>query len=281
MAIYFIPFSTTPPAPNLYTDDVALEDLIKSQGVGVALTALKKTEKINQGFGECHVRAHKVGIIAYELYGDNAFALCTEECNGACYHGTIGQYAADHGINDFSKSKLGSFCLNSPSFDQCLHGLGHGLLAWTNYEVLEALKLCDMIPAETYKQNECWRGVFMENIVGENVAREGEAAKYLSEDPAFPCTIMPEKYKNACDQFIVFRIGELYSKDFKKIAEVCMEKIPPQFFRGCFANLGTNALRHYWPDVKKAKETCEYAPAVELRDLCLNKVEIDIKNRAN
>ena len=75
---------------------------------------------------------------------------------------------------------------------QCLHGVGHGLMAWFDYGLHDALEACDLSKLQSHRES-CYSGVFMENIVGGialSSSEENENYHYtdwLNEDPHYPC----------------------------------------------------------------------------------------------
>ena len=213
------------------------------QSVPEALETLERFEKKNNLQGQCHVRAHQIGISAFEKFGARTFALCNEKCGGGCYHGAIGAFTEKFGAEKIDEA-LKTACQDSDIKDQCWHGVGHGILAWHNYELFNALKSCENTADDDWHKEECWRGVFMENVVGTFAShRPPDSFKYLSEaDPSFPCTAVPAKYKNACWQFVVFRLGALYGDNFKEIADGCA-KVPFPYNQACFSSVKSNAAK--------------------------------------
>ena len=92
----------------------------------------------------CHEIAHVMGRIAYELFGALAFSLSGHECHSGGYHGATEAFFRDRGTSNLH-SDITSICgtgLNRFFRHQCVHGVGHGVMAWTNYELLDALDLC-------------------------------------------------------------------------------------------------------------------------------------------
>ena len=82
-------------------------------------------------------------------------------------------------------SDVSVLCGDSPnSFfrHQCVHGVGHGLMAWTSYELIDALELCDRLEDST-NQRFCYSGDFMEKIVG------ALPAQWATTPSLFPTTL--------------------------------------------------------------------------------------------
>ena len=58
-------------------------------------------------------------------------------------------------------------------------------MAWTSYELPDALELCDEFSGERDREA-CYSGVFMENVVGGLSGSMGHFTEYLSEEPSLP-----------------------------------------------------------------------------------------------
>ena len=68
--------------------------------------------------------------------------------------------------------------LNSFFRHQCVHGIGHGLMAWTSYELNDALEICKEL-SEGVNQRSCYSGIFMENVVFGLSGSMGPVLEYL------------------------------------------------------------------------------------------------------
>lgn len=223
---------------------------------------VKRLHELSSTFGSCHDTAHKAGRISYELYKDGAFRECGAECHSGCYHGATEAYFHEHGTANLS-TNLKTLCsseLNSFFSHQCVHGIGHGLMAWTDYDLPQALNSCDLLE---HRQDSCWTGVFMENIVG-----SAHYTTYLSPDPQYPCNIVPDKYKSACYFLQTSRMVQLFPGDFAKVAETCSQ-VPQQYQRSCFESMGRDASGNHRQDAAKAIAECSFAPVGEMRIGCL------------
>lgn len=252
----------------IFDNDEALLNYIKKFGVAETIGRLSELENSQKKIGFCHNRAHQVGIFAYQIFGEDSFDKCTDTCGGGCYHGAIGSYGEKYGIENF-ESNLKNLCINSPIYDQCLHGLGHGLTAWANYDLKEALRLCNKITENERYQNECWRGVFMENIIGTERPHRANY-DYLGEDAMYPCNgnVFEEKYLPACYQFSVFRIGGLFKNDWQIFAREC-RRVPAPFNRACFVSMGFN-IGGEAEAKEELQQQCGILPEGEPVALCLS-----------
>jgi len=206
-----------------------------ARNFGPAKTTARLHE-LQSNFGDCHQAAHDVGNYAYVLEGAGAFQTCGAECHSGCYHGATENFFREHGTENLAED-LSVICdseLNPFLSHQCIHGIGHGLMAWADYEIFDALQNCDLL--ET-RLPSCYTGVYMENIIGGLAQSEGHYTKYLSDDPHFPCNIVDEKYKNSCYFYQTSRMITLFNGDFSKIAKACSQA-PVEHQRSCFQSMG-------------------------------------------
>lgn len=246
---------------NILTDDNALYSYVKKYGPKAAVSYLATLP------GDCHQAAHRTGRLAYEVYGNEAFRLCSSECHSGCYHGATEAYFKDRGTDNLQEN-LKTLCsdeLNGFFSHQCIHGIGHGLMAWTNYDLPEALKSCDLLDT---RKDSCYTGVFMENIVGGLAPQDGHVSKYLNNDPQYPCTEVADQYKFSCYFLQTSRMLQLYGSDFKKVADACAAA-PATYQRSCFESMGRDVGGTFRDNPKGAIDACSHAPAGSDRIGCL------------
>ena len=220
-------------------------------------------------YGSCHDPAHRAGRYAYELFGDKAFQQCSAECHSGCYHGATEAYFRDHGTANLAENlKVICSSASNPFFShQCIHGIGHGLMAWADYGLFDALSSCDLL---TQRQDSCWTGVFMENIVGALGKEDGHFTKYLSNDPLYPCDDpkLDDKYKSACYFLQTSRMLQLVGTNWDKVSADCASA-PSAYQRSCFESMGRDVGGSYPDSAEKEIAACASAPAGNLRIGCL------------
>lgn len=251
---------------DVYHDINALYSYITVYGLP---TALQHMQALSAKLGSCHDPAHRAGRIAYELYEDQAFTKCSAECHSGCYHGATEVFFRTNGTENLTQN-LATICssdLNPFMSHQCLHGIGHGLMAWANYEIHDALEACDLLPRD---RASCYTGVFMENVVGsleEN--SNGHYTKYLSDDPHFPCSVVEEKYAAACYFYQSSRMLQLFGQDWPRLAATC-QSAPARFHQHCFESLGRDVGGVFATDVAGAIKACGAINDASNRLFCLN-----------
>lgn len=256
-------------AESLFSDDTALYSHVKKYGPH---DTVKQLYALSQKFGDCHQQAHQAGRFAYEIYDAEAFQTCSAECHSGCYHGATEAYFHAHGTENLVEN-LKTICgsVDNPFFShQCVHGIGHGLTAWLDYDVPAALKACDAMAPQT---GSCNTGVFMENIVGGLAADEantnnGHVTRYLSNDPHYPCNVVEEKYKWDCYFYQTSRMKELFNHDFSKIALACAT-LSDTYQVPCFESMGRDASGNHNQNPEAAIRECMFAPAGRMRAHCM------------
>lgn len=247
---------------EIFTDDQALFAYVQEYGPKQTMQALVKLSSSLQK--DCHQNAHRAGRFAYKTYNEKAFSMCTPECQSGCYHGASEGYFEINGTANLSQN-LNRICnaeKNSFIRYQCIHGVGHGLMSWSSYDLPEALHYCNLIESP----EGCYLGVFMENIVGGLSA--DHKTTYLSSDPHYPCTIVDEKYKSLCYFYQTTRMTQLFGNDFSKVASECL-RAEPEHQRFCFESMGRDVGGLHTTNSESAIKECFFAPYGDLRKRCL------------
>jgi hypothetical protein len=158
--------------------DEALLAVLRSAGIRPAMQTLESIAARDADahhFG--HVFAHHIGIVAYEAPDrvGAAFAECTPGFQSGCYHGVIQAYFADLQASGADSSvdapQLNRLCRDHRGnggdrwlLFQCVHGIGHGLVALHDHHLPGALAGCDLLE-DAWEREGCYGGAFMENIV--------------------------------------------------------------------------------------------------------------------
>ena len=223
-----------------------LEELTRTKSAKVAIqeTILLKNQK---HISECHLAAHFIGKANYDKFKTNvslAFATCPTLCLEGCQHGVMDAYinasknleTALFGITNTCQSITSSSWLKR----QCLHGVGHGIVRHNEYNIVEAINLCNKFPDE-YSADKCIGGVMMEYT-----------NQYLSLDE---------------NSFI------------QKLRSVCIPVITtkkPDTIKRCFSNLGGAIVFYVGKDMQKSLKLCENL-LPEYITMCKDGVRSEIK----
>ena len=253
---------------GLLRDGTLMDEYIKRYGPENTVRLLKEAEF--QTGEDCHQAAHYLGRAAYDEFGASAFALSSHDCQSGSFHGATEALFASRGTADLERD-VATICAaaDNPFFrHQCVHGVGHGLMAWTSYELHDALPLCDRMPTESDKGS-CYSGVFMENVVGGLTGLMGHVTQFLKDDdPHFPCDIVDERYKLPCYFYQTSHMLRVFDYDFSKVAQACAETLPAAH-RSCFQSYGRDVGNATRKDPATAILYCGYAPAGPNRVDCI------------
>jgi hypothetical protein len=215
-------------------------------------TLLKNRGDIDPGVDAHHI-VHHIGHETAMVFGPTAqaLALCPTSYNYGCVHGFF-QHALGMGeLTEKAAAKMCDNLLRNPSLapktvQSCYHGLGHGILTHSDYDLPKALKICDKLiwlPA----QEACWQGVFMENA---NAALEGKEQRglFTLEDPLTPCDKLNEKYQYQCFINQSGWLMKVYQTDVFQAAQACA-KAPAASVSPCLQTIGLLATSAPWQPV--------------------------------
>ncbi|MBI3231535.1 MAG: hypothetical protein HYZ51_00415 [Candidatus Doudnabacteria bacterium] len=250
------------------------QQLVRIQGVQAAFTDLRARYNQNSYVvAQCHPLTHVIGNSAIEKYpsASEAYLHGDSFCWSGYYHGALEGILAKVGRQNVA-SQINGICEKIPgkqnySFDyyNCVHGLGHGLMAMTNTELFESLELCDNLIG-SWEQASCYGGVFMENVIVDN---KNHFTKYLKpEDPLYPCNASGERYKGACYLMQTSYMLKVTGGDFTKVFALC-EKADVNYRVTCFQSLGRDASGRSSSNVQTTKSICVLGQNFEARSNCV------------
>ena len=210
----------------------------------------------------CHRIAHKIGagaLVHYEGGVGKAFADGRASCWSGYYHGILERAYA--GVDADRLGPISRKLCSDPDVRriafiayQCVHGLGHGLMIFTGYDLPKSLGVCDEL-ATAWDQSSCTGGVFMENIS----SSYGIKSKWLrDDDPIYPCRTVAERHKLFCYLMVTSRILPLVGWDFAKAAKICLES-DEAWVATCYQSLGRDASGQTRGDITRILEICDEA----------------------
>jgi hypothetical protein len=120
---------------------------------------------------------------------------------------------------------------------QCVHGLGHGLMIQTAYDLPLSLSVCAQLQTR-WDEISCSGGVFMEN--GSSVY--GWRSRYLKDsDPLFPCDWVKLRNKASCYLRVTTQVYKVNGADWTKTAETC-HTLAQRWQLYCFRSYGRDAV---------------------------------------
>lgn len=240
--------------------------VIKEEGGEVAYSKFLKVA--NQSEIEPHEQAHAFGEALYEIEGITGLSFCDSSFEFGCYHSFFGVAVQQEGIgvlpkfNEACTTKYGE--RNLP----CQHGIGHGVLVYTDYENLnQALELCETI--STLPTGGCSSGVFMEyNFHTMDESTDGYV-RDVKDDLYEPCNTMPERFQPSCYLEQVQWWQTIFNSDFKHIGNLC--NVLPQAsanYTACFNGIGNYIAAFTEREYASIIEQCVLMPNEETKGLC-------------
>jgi mono/diheme cytochrome c family protein len=209
----------------------------------------------------CHRIAHLMGAAALAR-ADGKVGVAVAEGSAVCasgyYHGILERSLAgvpDDRLAQFARSVCAGAAVRRVTFVayQCIHGLGHGLMLHTGYDLPLALKTCDGL-ATAWDQTSCTGGVFMENIT----SSYGVKSTWLRDDLVYPCGVVDERDKLYCYLLVTSRILPATSYDWDKTAEIC-HGVEASWVATCFQSYGRDASGFTLGDPSSLWGLCEKA----------------------
>ncbi|MBI5613352.1 hypothetical protein HY947_00335 [Candidatus Gottesmanbacteria bacterium] len=169
--------------------------MARSQGALYAYDVLRKA-KLPPRI-DIHLLGHAIGDELFIQKGARGIWDCTQEFRNACSHSiVVGLFMKD---GEQSLGQIADICRNAPggsgAYAMCFHGLGHGILSATGYDLENAVILCKKTstPEKNNREGgECVGGAIMEIITGGFHDRDlwqKQSKKYLTtSDPLYPCS---------------------------------------------------------------------------------------------
>ena len=205
-----------------------------------------------------HLLGHAIGDILFLQQGTEGIKICTHDFRNACSHSIV--VALFQAKGEKALDEISKVCRQAPggkgAYTMCFHGLGHGVLSYTDYDLAPTVTLCKKTGTKEYQNQEytqCIGGAIMEMISGGGHNPElwaKQRPNFLkSEDPLYPCsTLITDEAKNMCYLYITPFLFEAVGAnmatptaiDFEKAFQIC-NNLPlqdAQYQKTCFGGFG-------------------------------------------
>lgn len=274
-------------------------NLAEKKGAEYAFEVLK-VAPIPPGI-DMHLMGHVVGDILYKQRGAEGMTVCTQDFRNACSHSIVVGLLLEKG--ETALSEINMACQKAPggsgAYTMCYHGLGHGILAYLDYNLKGAINLCKKTSTASENQEfaQCVGGAIMEIIGGgfhNPTAWEKQRKIYLkSSDPLYPCSddaLIPSAAKTFCYLYLTPHLfssagadlGNPLPEHFKKAFRYCDAIAEPHYRRSCYGGFGKefiviaknrdirNISGMKTDEMKKVLEWCALGKSEEAVLACLN-----------
>lgn len=202
-------------------------------GVDRAYREIKK--KFPNNDAQAHDFAHVIGIVSFQNKGLKGLNLCDTAYNYGCFHGFIEAFLAQEGVGEVGEIEKTCISFGFVHAPSCLHGIGHGLLINTSYQLEDALADCQKLTESS--RIYCYDGVFMERVVASMQTIKKNPID--PEDIYAPCQLIDAIYKSQCWRNQVYGWLDLFRSDSKKVIFACSQ-IEVSYQEVCLESLGYN-----------------------------------------
>jgi hypothetical protein len=239
------------------------------QGPKAALALFAEKMATNRAIDAgCHPIAHYIGAGTLARDHGNipeAFAAGSSICWSGFYHGILER--AFYGIStEVGLIKAARRVCASPSlqkdeflFYQCVHGLGHGLMISTGYDLPYALHVCGKLQT-SWDQSSCTGGVYMENVNAANGTSIGFKTSWVRpNDLVYPCDAPVTKgHRLYCFLMVTSRILPANGYNWAATARICAH-VQRIWVATCFQSYGRDADGSSREDPVRDLELCRIA----------------------
>ena len=261
----------------------AFGNLTYNEGPKPALARLQTMSTTDTAVAaDCHRIAHRMGSAALTRFKDKvapAFIAGSPVCASGYYHGIIERAFLGQPTDKLAVVAR-RLCTDSQIAQQtfllyqCIHGLGHGLMIYTGYDLPLSLKTCRGLQTD-FGRISCSGGVFMENFS----SSYGVTSKYLrKDDPIYPCDDkISNPYKVQCYGLVTANLLRTTGYDQKKTAAGC-RRSEPEWVSTCFESFGRDMSGIAGRSAAKARASCRLAGNDENESDCLYGVVREIVN---
>jgi len=208
----------------------------------------------------CHDLLHQIGTVAFAKYGDikNAMVYQSDFCNSGYLHGLFEAYfdsGDDNILAEFSNICT-EYALGRRTFDlwQCNHGIGHGLMYYTDGDLDQSLAFC----AERMEGSgiqECQNGVYMEFFNSEILPNE---LFLLSFDDPFKVCRETSLAKADCYFYLPTYVSQTQGVAFSDIFEIC-KKSEWGYKDVCIKGVGAEAMKRNTSAPNEVFALCTHA----------------------
>lgn len=242
-----------------------LGDILTQKGPDYTFDIVNRLRNEDSGFAsECHTTAHDLGAVAYWKYAKDKKLPKTGSvayCGFGYIHGFMSEFGhhsrsflteAD-GVCDYFSNKLNydGFEQMVDPFDQCYHGVGHGIAYfyvpdfWDNQsEIIQrGAKDCREMADDEWGASNCIFGLFG-GLASVYVGGHGFTLPLDIKDPLKICRAEPDDLKGPCYDSMVPTLGILFEGDLGKLSSF-FTGLKQEFLEQTFYSVGDLASRWF------------------------------------
>ncbi len=215
-----------------------------------------------------HTVGHIFGEMLFKKEGVSGIEVCDEAFFWGCHHGFVSMALVTNGKE--SIKNIFDACRELPetSYQQCIHGIGHGLIGlYGEIGLNKSLETC----AKLDGNESCYTGIFMEYNFP-TVAKDGvfeNVVRTIDVDSYKPCDELIPKYQESCYYELPRLWERTYESNFVKIGDLCQKILGSSNRKACFRGVGEIASLITDHDLIKTKSLCEMMPSEYGKNICL------------
>lgn len=247
-------------------------NLAYSQGPKAALALFDRRRLANTTVAaDCHRIAHIIGSASLVFFRGNVaqtYAHGSASCTSGYYHGILERAFTNvyskRGLIRVARSLCRDAGVRRRGFldYQCNHGLGHGLMIQTGYDLPTALAVCRGLETR-WDEVSCAGGAFMEN--GSTVY--GLRSQWLrDDDPLYPCNRIKLRNRASCYLRVTTQILKTNDYNFAKTVQTC-RSLEARWQLYCFRSYGRDAEHRVGGKVEPTLRLCRLARFAEAQCL--------------
>jgi hypothetical protein len=243
------------PVADLHQADDDLKAIVKNQDPLAALQELAKRMKADKViFNNCHGLAHEIGHAAYRKYNDFNTALKYQDavCSDGYLHGVIEQRFGDAPSLTAVTADMATVCNHTGvSAGRCYHGVGHGLMFYTDNNLPKALSFCT-----NYLKGgsgRCYEGVFMQNFLSDGILHP---SKYIdTNNPLYPCPDESVGLRQFCYFYAPILYLNLHNNDYAAALAWCNTAVADGI-TSCIRGVGSLTMKYNIDQPKFVEGIC-------------------------
>ncbi|MCX6715366.1 MAG: hypothetical protein NTX72_06175 [Candidatus Uhrbacteria bacterium] len=239
---------------------ITLKTIVQDQSPTIAFASLQTFIAQNPKLiNRCHDLTHAIGDAAYQKYGN--FTEAIKYTNDLCGSGYIHSLIV-HALQDTKDPDtiIKTICEGQDGY--CYHGIGHGLMFFTENDVPRSLAYCKKLPLG--HDARCSEGVYMQNFEDD----QDFATPYVyKDDPLRLCREEPY-FKPGCYHYTGVYLAEHRTSD-ENMFSLC-DAAESSYYTKCVSGMGARLMATHLNDPKKAEAICETEKDERTKNACLD-----------
>lgn len=232
----------------------------------------------------CHQISHHFGMWLFGYIGtvEDSLQYAKQQCGGGIFHGIIENFFTVQRFNQITPEQISleKLCPKIQGHQysierwQCLHGIGHGLVVYYDYDVFTATEQCEVFEPG-WEQLSCTKGIFMQNVVYNYKTNQGDFEK---TDSLYPCNQIDEKFAPACYHYHTSYLLKQNNFSLVNSFKDCDNISPESLIKYCYYGMGRQLSSHIKGTAENALFLCKLGPQSNYHSECITGVLLTLVN---